>query len=131
MLQSEIRIGIYRHNKSGNLYLAKDVGRETETGRWYVVYKRWRNADGSMPELKDLTTHLRPASMWEQTVNIAGKQVPRFEWIGSEPHTVLPASQVKDFELPELNRLSLLAVINSPFYNKVEKQLAKALLERL
>ena len=66
--------GIYRHYK-GNLYELIDVANHSETLEKMVVYR-------ALYGEKELW--VRPASMWNETVNVEGKEVVRFEYIGKD-----------------------------------------------
>lgn len=63
--------GIYRHYK-GNLYRLIGVARHSETLEEMIVYQ-----DVLHPE----KLWARPAHMWEETITVGEKQVPRFEYI--------------------------------------------------
>ena len=66
--------GIYRHYK-GNVYRLLMVARHSETLEEMIVYQ-----DVNCPE----KIWARPASMWAETVCVAGECVPRFQYIGEE-----------------------------------------------
>ena len=66
-----LKQGIYRHYK-GNLYRLLFVARHTETMEEMAIYQ-----DVHHPE----KYWARPASMWEETVTVDGRNVPRFEYI--------------------------------------------------
>ena len=63
--------GIYRHYK-GNLYELVDIANHSETLEKMVVYR-------ALYGEKELW--VRPLSMWNETVNIDGKDVLRFEFV--------------------------------------------------
>jgi len=63
--------GIYKHYK-GNLYELIDVANHSETLEKMVVYR-------ALYGEKEMW--VRPASMWEETVEIDGKKVSRFEFV--------------------------------------------------
>lgn len=65
-----IRQGIYRHYKGG-IYKPIDIGRHTETLEWMVISK---DINGR--------TWIRPYKMWFESVEVDGKIVARFEFIG-------------------------------------------------
>ncbi len=69
---SEIKVGKYRHFK-GNEYEVLCVARHSETLEDMVVY-RALYGDGDV--------WVRPASMWNETVERDGQVRPRFEYIG-------------------------------------------------
>lgn len=68
--------GIYRHYK-GNLYELLYIANHSETLEKMVVYKALYG-EGDV--------WVRPASMWDELVEVDGKKVPRFEL---QPNTLL------------------------------------------
>ena len=68
----EIKLGIYRHFK-GNEYEVIAIAKHSETTEDYVVYKALYG-DGGM--------WVRPASMWNETVERDGITYKRFTYIG-------------------------------------------------
>ncbi len=68
---NEIKIGRYRHFK-GNEYEVIAIARHSETTEDYVVYKALYG-DGGM--------WVRPASMWNETVERDGVTYKRFTYI--------------------------------------------------
>ena len=68
----EIEIGRYRHFK-GNEYEVLYIAKNSETQEDMVVY-RALYGDGSV--------WVRPASMWNETVERDGKTYKRFTYIG-------------------------------------------------
>lgn len=69
-----LKQGIYRHYK-GNMYRLLFMARHSETLEEMVVYQDVHDSDKYWA---------RPAAMWEETVNVDGKTVPRFEYVGEE-----------------------------------------------
>ncbi|MBW7471802.1 DUF1653 domain-containing protein [Marinobacter sp. M216] len=69
-----IRPGRYRHYK-GKDYQVIDLARHSETEEWMVVY-RCLYGDHSL--------WVRPLSMFRETVELAGEQVPRFSRVGDD-----------------------------------------------
>ncbi len=67
----EIKLGKYRHFK-GNLYEVIGIAKNSETLEDTVVY-RALYGDGGL--------WVRPASMWNETVERDGKTYKRFEYI--------------------------------------------------
>lgn len=67
-----IKTGIYEHYK-GNRYQAIGIANHSETLEKMVVYKALYG-EGEF--------WVRPLSMWEELVEVNGKQVPRFRYIG-------------------------------------------------
>lgn len=68
----EIKLGKYRHFK-GNEYEVIAIAKHSETTEDYVVYKALYG-DGGM--------WVRPASMWNETVEREGITYKRFTYIG-------------------------------------------------
>ena len=68
----EIKKGRYRHFK-GNEYEVIGTAKHSETLEEYVVYKALYGEGGLW---------VRPASMWNETLERDGKTYKRFEFIG-------------------------------------------------
>ena len=68
----QVSPGKYRHYK-GNLYTVFGVARHSETEEELVVYRQ---------EYGDRGLWVRPLAMFVETVEVEGRQVPRFEYIG-------------------------------------------------
>ena len=68
-----IEPGRYRHFK-GNEYEVIGIARHSETKEPMVVYKALYNSDGS-----DGAIWIRPALMWNETIERDGKKFQRFE----------------------------------------------------
>ena len=66
-----IKPGLYRHYK-GNLYRLLYIARHSETLEEMVIYQ-----DVNDPA----KIWARPASMWEERVEVGGKAVARFEYL--------------------------------------------------
>lgn len=73
--ESQLPIGIYRHFK-GAEYEVLRLAQHSETEEWLVIYRQCY-ADGSW--------WVRPLSMFADTVEVAGEQVPRFDYQGVKP----------------------------------------------
>lgn len=69
-----LKPGIYRHFK-GNEYELLHVATHSETLEQMVVYRALYGEHG---------VWVRPAQMWEETVEVDGKTVERFTYIGEE-----------------------------------------------
>jgi len=67
-----LKTGIYKHFK-GNLYEVLDLGRDSETEEWKVIY-RTLYGDGG--------TWIRPYEMFTESIEINGEVVQRFEYMG-------------------------------------------------
>lgn len=61
--------GRYRHYKGG-LYTVIGIARHSETGELLVVYR---------PEYGERAFWVRPLAMFNETVDIEGRLIPRFE----------------------------------------------------
>ena len=72
MIMNEIKLGKYRHFK-GNEYEVIAIAKHSETTEDMVVYKALYGEGGLW---------VRPASMWNETVERDGKVFKRFEYIG-------------------------------------------------
>ncbi len=71
-LPSEPKPGLYRHYK-GNEYRVLGLARHSETREVLVVYQALYGERG---------TWVRPATMFVETVEVAGGRVPRFARVG-------------------------------------------------
>ena len=69
-----IPLGIYRYYK-GNQYEVTGFAKHSETLENMVIYKALYNKSG---------TWVRPAFMWDNPINLDGKTVKRFEYLGNE-----------------------------------------------
>jgi len=73
-METDIKPGRYRHFK-GNEYRVLHIARHSETLEEMVVYQALYGEHGIW---------VRPASMWNETVEHDGKTVRRFECCGEE-----------------------------------------------
>ena len=71
-MKNEIKLGKYRHFK-GNEYEVLYIAKHSETGESMVVYRALYG---------DFGIWVRPAAMWNETVERDGKTYKRFEYIG-------------------------------------------------
>ena len=69
---ASIKTGCYRHYK-GNEYTVIGVARHSETEEELVVYRQ---------EYGDHGLWVRPKDMFQETVEVDGQTVPRFEYLG-------------------------------------------------
>ncbi len=69
---NNVKIGRYRHYK-GNEYRVLYIAKHSETLEPTVVYRALYG---------DSDVWVRPASMWNETVEKDGKKYTRFEYIG-------------------------------------------------
>lgn len=74
-VRTPIAAGRYRHYK-GREYTVLGVARHSETEEELVVYRQ---------EYGDRGLWVRPARMFVETVDVGGRQVPRFEFLGTQP----------------------------------------------
>ena len=72
MVEQEIKIGRYRHFKE-NEYEVLGIAKHSETTEDMVVYRALYGEHGLW---------VRPASMWNETVERDGKVYQRFTYIG-------------------------------------------------
>lgn len=68
----ELKLGRYRHFK-GNEYEVLGIARHSETEEEMVVYRALYGEGGLW---------VRPAAMWNETVERDGKSLKRFTYIG-------------------------------------------------
>ncbi|MGB4956946.1 MAG: DUF1653 domain-containing protein [Candidatus Saccharimonas sp.] len=68
-----MRLGKYRHTKSGNLYEVLGIAFQTETEELLVIYRPLYESEYEL--------FARPYDMFIEQVVINGKQLPRFEEI--------------------------------------------------
>ena len=69
-----IKPGTYKHSKSGKLYRVHFLAKHSETLEDFVVYE-------CLYENERSKYWIRPATMFEEIVELNGKKVPRFEFI--------------------------------------------------
>lgn len=69
--------GLYKHSKSGKLYMVDSVGKHTETLEDMVSY----HAMYIDPEFGYRAYWVRPVKMFLEEVEVNGQKVPRFEKI--------------------------------------------------
>lgn len=71
-MTSTVKTGLYRHYK-GRDYEVIGTARHSETEELLVVYRCLYGDHGLW---------VRPLTMFRETVEVAGEQVPRFTWMG-------------------------------------------------
>ena len=71
MKNTELETGRYRHYK-GNQYTVIGVARHSETEEELVVYRQ---------EYGDRGLWVRPLQMFMETVDVEGKELPRFQFL--------------------------------------------------
>jgi hypothetical protein len=69
-----VKLGRYRHYK-GREYTVIGVARHSETEEELVVYRQ---------EYGDLGLWVRPKDMFLETVEVDGRAVPRFQYLGEK-----------------------------------------------
>ena len=72
-----VQTGRYRHYK-GKEYIVIGVARHSETGEELVVYR---------PDYGERELWVRPKTMFQETVELDGRTVPRFEFMRSDEGT--------------------------------------------
>jgi hypothetical protein len=72
----DIKLGKYQHYK-GNLYEVIGVARHSETLEELVVYRALYDSE----EFGKNALWVRPKKMFLETVEVGGKEVPRFRFI--------------------------------------------------
>ena len=76
MVEDLVLGGVYQHYKGKN-YLVRDLARHSESMEWMVLYEcLYENEEGRL--------WVRPLKMFLETVQIEGKTVPRFKYIGDQ-----------------------------------------------
>ena len=73
----EIKLGEYEHSKKGTQYEVIGVARHSETLEEMVVYKALYQS-----EFGEGALWVRPAKMFLETVEVGGRMVPRFKYLG-------------------------------------------------
>jgi hypothetical protein len=71
-----LKPGRYRHYK-GQDYEVIGCAKHSETEEEFVVYRALYGEKGLW---------IRPVAMFEESVLVEGKQVPRFQYVGSTAH---------------------------------------------
>lgn len=73
----ELKVGgLYQHYKGKN-YRVLNLAKHSESLEWMVVYEcLYHNPEASL--------WVRPLSMFSETVEVDGKIVPRFKYIGDQ-----------------------------------------------
>ena len=71
-----MKLGVYQHSKTGNLYRVIGIAKHSETLEELVVYETLYDN----PKSKLL---VRPLKMFLEKVEINGKKTPRFKFIKS------------------------------------------------
>lgn len=77
-IEKKLEIGKYRHYKNKKEYLVIGIGKHTETLEDLIVYKALYDSE----EFGKDSIWIRPLSMFLEDVEVEGKKVPRFEFIG-------------------------------------------------
>ena len=74
---AELKLGKYEHYK-GEQYEVIGLARHRETQEELVIYKALYESE----EFENNALWARPKSMFLESVNIDGKDIPRFKYIG-------------------------------------------------
>lgn len=69
-----IKLGTYKHSKTGNLYKVTGVAKHSETLEDFVIYE-------SLYDKPRSKTWVRPIEMFLEEVEIDRKKVPRFQFV--------------------------------------------------
>ena len=77
MSEPVVHAGVYEHYRGGR-YLVLGVARHDETDEPLVVYVRLYSRPGG------LAMTARPVASFAGSVEVAGRSVPRFRWVGAE-----------------------------------------------
>ena len=72
-----LKLGKYQHYK-GKFYEVIGVARHSETLEELVVYRALYDSE----KFGNNALWVRPKSMFLETVNVDGKEVPRFKYVG-------------------------------------------------
>jgi hypothetical protein len=72
----QLQQGLYQHYK-GKHYWVHGLARHSETHEWFVVYE---TRYGTGPE----TLWVRPLHMFFEDVDLGGRPVPRFRYVGDD-----------------------------------------------
>ena len=72
-----VKLGKYQHYK-GQYYEVIGVGKHSDTLEEYVVYRGLYNSE----EFGNNPLWVRPKKIFEETVVVDGKEVPRFRFVG-------------------------------------------------
>lgn len=70
-----MKLGKYRHSKTGNYYRVIGIAKHSKTLEELVVYE-------ALYENPTSKLWVRPVKMFLEKVEIGGKKVPRFKFIG-------------------------------------------------
>jgi len=70
----ELKIGKYRHSKTGNMYRVIGIAKHSETRDDLVVYE-------SLNENPLSKLWVRPRDMFLEKVTVKGKKIPRFTYV--------------------------------------------------
>jgi hypothetical protein len=76
--KQELKLGKYKHVK-GKLYEVIGIARHSDTLEELVVYKALYHSE----EFGNNALWVRPKKMFLETVEVNGKKVPRFEYLGN------------------------------------------------
>ncbi len=73
----QIKLGRYRHYK-GKLYQVIGIARHSETKEELVVYRALYQSE----EFGENALWVRPKKMFLEDVEVNGKKIPRFQYVG-------------------------------------------------
>ena len=125
-----IPLGIYRHYK-GNQYEVVGFARHSETLEDMVVYKALYG---------ERVTWVRPLAMWENLIEISGRIVKRFEYVGekddvSKQHELREALRAINSTISKCEKAQLKLTKGTPQHTLTKRRLeafyiATALIEK-
>ncbi len=81
-LIAKVRVGAFFEHFKGKKYKILNIARHSETLGLCVIYQALYNS----PEFGDHSIWVRPLEMFLETVEINGKEVPRFRLISADVH---------------------------------------------
>ena len=75
-MKNQMKLGVYQHSKTGNLYRVIGIAKHSETLEELVVYETlYKNPESKL--------WIRPLKMFLEKVEINGKKTSRFKFIKS------------------------------------------------
>lgn len=104
-----MKSGRYRHYK-GKEYIVLGVARQSETEEELVVYRQ---------DYGDRGLWVRPTTMFNETVEFEGRQVPRFQYVGSETSFAPPQNLFAD--IPQTLPQELFQTLAESDHVRIEK----------
>ncbi len=84
-----MKVGKYRHYK-GNYYQVLGLAHNTETREKMVLYRGLYESPDLREEYGDDPWFVRPFDMFNETVEVDGQIMPRFEYVSPMPDLPAP-----------------------------------------